>query len=220
MRTRSEIDSTDIRDSLPVRVDAGRDLLPPLCCNIGRGGIMQQPAWPLRLRPAPFELRSLLERTAAAFAAPASARCLTLKVLVSAGLGEMVSDAHSLELITRNLLSNAIKFTYRGGVTLSAERVADLRPSKSAAPQRMVRVRVEDTGIGIEAQHLSALLQPSYQMGAAPHLRGAGLGLCTAHHLARMLGGEMTATSDVAKGSRFSVFLPLRSREVETVFAA
>lgn len=169
------------------------------------GGIMAQAkirAGQLQVLAEPFDLRLLVERAAAAFSASAAAKGVLMSVAVSTAVGEMVSDRRSVEQIVTNLLSNAVKFSDRGRIALSAERVADLHPPNCAAPQRMVRIRVEDTGIGIKSKDLPSLFQPQRAEDAAS-------GLMISRCLARLLGGEMSADSEWSKGSKFSVFLPL-----------
>lgn len=72
-------------------------------------------------------------------------------------------------------------------------------------------VAVTDTGIGIKAEDLSRLFTKFEQLetGAARHYGGTGLGLALTRKLVEIHGGTISVESNVGKGSRFSVVLPL-----------
>jgi hemerythrin-like metal-binding protein/PAS domain S-box-containing protein len=99
-----------------------------------------------------------------------------------------------------NYASNAIKFTERGQVQLSAQLI-----SEDDDDAVMVRFQVEDSGIGIAPDTLAKLFQP-FQQGDANTSRkfgGTGLGLVITRHLARLMGGDAGASSEVGRGSIF-----------------
>jgi signal transduction histidine kinase len=99
-------------------------------------------------------------------------------------------------------LSNACKFTKQGDVTLRVRKVADGRD--------FVELAVADTGIGMTAEQLAKLFQEFSQAEAstAKNYGGTGLGLAITRKLARMMGGDVTVTSEPGKGSVFTVRLP------------
>jgi adenylate cyclase len=107
-----------------------------------------------------------------------------------------------LRQILLNLLSNACKFTKQGDVTLRARKVADGR--------NFIELAVADTGIGMTAEQLTKLFQEFSQAEAstAKDYGGTGLGLAITRKLARMMGGDVTVTSEYGKGSVFTVRLP------------
>jgi signal transduction histidine kinase len=109
------------------------------------------------------------------------------------------ADRDKLRQVVINLLTNAIKFTPEGGtVTLACD-----------ADDAAVRIRVEDTGIGIPADRLAVIFDPFVQGDRAlnrPH-EGVGLGLAISRDLARGMGGELTAESTPGEGSAFIVTL-------------
>jgi two-component system NtrC family sensor kinase len=117
-------------------------------------------------------------------------------------LGMLTVDPMRLRQILLNLLSNACKFTKQGDVTLRARRLADGRD--------WVELAVIDTGIGMTAEQLGKLFQEFTQAEAstAKHYGGTGLGLAITRKLARMMGGDVTVTSEPGKGSVFTVRLP------------
>jgi signal transduction histidine kinase len=112
------------------------------------------------------------------------------------------TDDKKLSQILRNFISNALKFTTEGEVRVTAQvHAAD-----------MVEFAVIDTGIGIAAEHLPALFSDFVQVDTRiqKRLRGTGLGLSLAKKFAELLGGRVTVASELGKGSKFSVFIPLR----------
>jgi signal transduction histidine kinase len=120
-------------------------------------------------------------------------------------LGTLTVDPMRLRQILLNLLSNACKFTKQGDVTLRARRVADGRD--------LIELAIIDTGIGMTAEQLAKLFQEFSQAEAstAKKYGGTGLGLAITRKLARMMGGDVTVTSEHGKGSVFTVRLPSHS---------
>jgi signal transduction histidine kinase len=113
------------------------------------------------------------------------------------------ADSGKVQQILLNLLANAIKFTDLGGA-ISLE--CGLEPES-------VAVRVIDTGNGIPADKLEAIFEPFVQLrskGAVPN--GTGLGLPISRRLATVMGGSLTAQSEIGKGSTFT----LRLRRAES----
>jgi len=159
----------------------------------------------------PFELPASIERVLGSVRPQADRKALKLEARVAPGLGQMVSDRRRVEQIMLNLVGNALKFTDHGGVTVSAERLDawPAPPPLVACPA--LRLWVEDTGIGIKPDDLATLFQPFRQVdtGLARQHQGTGLGLAICRRLATLLGGDITATSEWGKGSRFTLTLPL-----------
>jgi signal transduction histidine kinase len=114
-------------------------------------------------------------------------------------LGTVTLDAMRLRQILLNLLSNACKFTKQGEVTLKAQRVVDKRDS--------IEVAVSDTGVGMTPVQLSMLFEEFTQadVSTAQRFGGTGLGLAISRKLARMMGGDVTVTSEPGKGSTFTM---------------
>jgi len=111
------------------------------------------------------------------------------------------ADPEKVTQILLNLVSNAVKFTPAGGsVTVRAEPDGDSK----------VRLSVRDTGIGIPPDKLSLVFDPFVQVDASltREQSGAGLGLAISRDLARGMGGELAATSEVGRGSTFALTLP------------
>jgi signal transduction histidine kinase len=107
-----------------------------------------------------------------------------------------------LRQILLNLLSNACKFTKEGEVRLRARRIANGR--------EWIELAVADTGIGMTPEQQAKLFEEFSQADAttAQRFGGTGLGLAITRKLARMMGGDVTVTSESGKGSVFTVRLP------------
>lgn len=115
------------------------------------------------------------------------------------------ADHTRLEQILFNLIDNAAKFTPAGGsVTISAERVED--PARNLT----VAISVEDTGAGITPADLPRVFERLYRAdkSRSRKIEGSGLGLAIVKHLVQAHGGEISATSEVGRGSRFTFTLP------------
>jgi PAS domain S-box-containing protein len=164
----------------------------------------------VELRSEPFLLREALERVVGLVKPLAEKKNLRLSILAPPDLRAVTSDRRRVEQILLNLVNNAIKFTEHGGVTVSAEHVATYQAAPAAPPRPAVRLRVTDTGIGIKTEDLAMLFQPFHQIdsGLARQHEGTGLGLAICRRLATLLGGEIAATSEYAKGSEFTVIIP------------
>ncbi len=152
----------------------------------------------VQLRAAPVELEPLVEDVCASLAAKAAAHKVTLKNNVAP---EVVvhADARRLEQMLTNLIDNGIKFSRENGtVTISHE---------SGTRDQIV---VQDNGDGIPSQHLERLFERFYRVDRARSrdMGGTGLGLAIVKHLALLHGGEVTVTSELGKGSTFTLFLP------------
>ena len=78
---------------------------------------------------------------------------------------------------------------------------------------RGIYIRVEDTGRGIPPVSLTAVFEPFQQSAVEDQRRGTGLGLSISRQLARMMGGDLIADSEPARGSRFTVWLPIAPSE-------
>jgi signal transduction histidine kinase len=126
-----------------------------------------------------------------------------LVVETQENLGALTVDPMRLRQILLNLFSNACKFTKQGKVTLRARRVL-------ADGRDWIDLAVADTGIGMTAEQQGKLFEEFVQAHASTAQRfgGTGLGLAITRKLARMMGGNVTVTSEPGKGSVFTVRLP------------
>jgi protein-histidine pros-kinase len=131
----------------------------------------------------------------------ASAKRLRVAIDVDPGLGTVVVDPARVKQILYNYLSNAIKFTPDGGLITVRAR------AEGAA---LVRLDVEDTGVGIAEDQLARLFVEFQQLdaSAAKKYQGTGLGLALTRRIAEAHGGRVAVRSTVGAGSTFSAILP------------
>jgi signal transduction histidine kinase/FixJ family two-component response regulator len=108
------------------------------------------------------------------------------------------TDPGRLRQLMINMVGNAIKFTEQGGVYLVARL--------NAATEQLV-IEVIDTGIGIPHQKLDSIFDPFSQADSSVTRRfgGTGLGLSICRHIAKALGGEVRVSSELGKGSVFTL---------------
>ena len=122
-----------------------------------------------------------------------------------ANLGMMRADATKIRQTVFNLLSNATKFTQNGTITLAIGR-----------DEQWLEIAVIDTGIGISREQQQALFsnftQASSKITAV--YGGTGLGLSLSQNLCRLMGGEIAVKSELGKGSRFTIRLPVEANGI------
>jgi signal transduction histidine kinase len=149
----------------------------------------------------PIDLTSLLEEVEAFSEPLALAKGLELRFDVVPATVRFESDERKIRQILINLVGNAIKFTDRGSVVVAVE----MRDGEMV-------LRVEDTGGGIEAEHLEAIFEPFWQIdsGVTRSVGGTGLGLGVTRRLAELLGGRVSVESEPGRGSVFVTRLPYR----------
>jgi signal transduction histidine kinase/CheY-like chemotaxis protein/HAMP domain-containing protein len=158
------------------------------------------------VHPERFPLRALLEDVQATFQPLTAEKGLTFGVEAAAEApAEMFTDRQRLRQVLGNLLSNAVKFTVRGRVVL---RVGLGVPAPDGRP--VVTFSVTDTGIGIAPENLNTIFG-AFQQGDGTLSRrygGTGLGLSIAREVGALLGGDITAHSELGRGSTFTLHVP------------
>src|SRR2546426_1170084 len=162
----------------------------------------------LELESIPFDLPKVVHATATLLAVRAREKHLELTVDVPPDVPQMVrGDPTRVRQVLMNLIGNAIKFTEQGEVDVST--VVARRDGDRAS----VRFRVRDTGIGIAQDQLATIFREFSQADASMTRRygGTGLGLAISRKLVALMGGELTVTSEVGRGSEFSFALSFPS---------
>jgi signal transduction histidine kinase len=156
----------------------------------------------LELNPQTVRLAPLINEVIGTAGQLAEQNKNRLVVDAQESLGALTVDPMRLRQILLNLLSNACKFTKEGEVRLRARRVANGRD--------WIEFAVVDTGIGMTPEQQAKLFEEFSQADAmtAQRFGGTGLGLALSRKLARMMGGDVTVTSEPGKGSVFTVRLP------------
>jgi PAS domain S-box-containing protein len=126
-----------------------------------------------------------------------------LEVECQEPLGAMLADHTRVRQVLFNLLSNACKFTEHGLIRLEAKRM-------EREGSGWVEFRVTDTGIGLSPEQLDRLYRPFVQADASTTRRfgGTGLGLAISWQFCQLMGGTLSAESELGKGSAFIVRLP------------
>lgn len=162
----------------------------------------------LRLEMVPFDVSRLVRQVWSLCYPQVRSKGLTGHLQLSPDIpGRLISDPDRLRQVLLNLLSNAIKFTDSGQVTLAV--------SVTGTSEDIVQVefRVKDSGIGISPSKLPKLFHKFYQADSSTTRRhgGTGLGLAISKELVQLMGGSITATSEIGVGSEFTMTLPLRS---------
>ncbi len=136
-----------------------------------------------------------------------AAKDLRYEVRDCKGLPLVRADREKLQQILLNLLSNSVKFTPQGGSVTVDARMHENSPGK-------VFVRVTDTGEGIPLDKLQTIFDPFTQVDST-HKRigqGTGLGLAISRDLARGMGGDIRARSEIGVGSTVTLELMARTK--------
>lgn len=109
-----------------------------------------------------------------------------------------LGDAFRIHQIINNLLSNAIKYTDHGSILVTASW------------DHQLTLSVADTGKGMTAEETQKIFQAFTRLKSAQGIEGTGLGLSITHELISLLGGNIQVESEVGKGSKFTVTLPIK----------
>lgn len=187
-----ETQITLVRRSVGELTEMVDDLLDLAKMDAGR--ITISPEW--------FEMVDLFSALRGIFRPIVANSSVSLVFSEPEAIPRIFTDDKKLSQILRNFISNALKFTVEGQVSVSC----------TMAGAESVEFAVTDTGIGIAPEHLSMLFNDFIQLDTRlqRRLRGTGLGLSLARKFAHLLGGEVGADSELGKGSRFWVRIPVR----------
>ncbi|MCP5082632.1 MAG: response regulator [Alphaproteobacteria bacterium] len=159
----------------------------------------------LELELKPFPLTSVIEDVATMMSSSAAEKGLEVAVRVAPDLPEQyIGDAGRLRQIVTNLMGNAVKFTETGHVFVDVSGEVE-------ADSAVLSFKIEDTGIGIPPDHCRRIFEKFSQVDGSATRRheGTGLGLSIASSLIRLMGGEISVSSEVDKGSVFSFNITL-----------
>ena len=154
----------------------------------------------LKIARGDLRLDQLFEELMADFEQQAREKNLRLNLRLPPKLPVLQADRGKVAVALHNLIGNALKYTPEGGeVTVSVE-----------AGARELVVTVTDTGIGISEDDQPRVFERFYRARdpRVEKITGTGLGLTLAREVARLHGGEITLTSELDKGSTFTLTLP------------
>ena len=191
-----------VRDAADSLLQIINDILDVSRIEAGQMAIHAQPA----------SLAAVIEAVVATLADSADRKGLSLNRQIDPAIAPaLLFDTLRLKQILFNLVGNAIKFTQQGQVAVHVALVGDKGASQ------LIRIEVEDTGIGILPQDQKRLFQPFVQAEADTTRRfgGSGLGLVICCRLVHMMGGTLTLSSELGRGTTMTLLLELRvAREV------
>ncbi len=159
----------------------------------------------LVLEAIDFDLHDQLERTLDLQSGLARKKGLELVLDYAVNAPRHVhGDAVRVRQVALNLLGNAIKFTERGEIVLR------VLPAEPAAGACVLRIEIQDTGIGISPEHQANLFQRFTQADSSTTRRfgGTGLGLAISRRLVELMGGEIGVVSAPGEGSIFWFTIP------------
>ncbi|MFO0913218.1 MAG: ATP-binding protein [Pirellulales bacterium] len=186
----------NIRKSGRVLLDMINDILDLAKLESGR----------MEVRPSEFKIESIVAAQADMVRSLAEEKNIDLEVMIQSELPELFQDQSKIQQILTNLLSNAIKFTPEGGrIVVGAAQ----------SPEGDCLLTVADTGIGIPEEDRERIFE-KFRQGSVHagkdmltrEISGTGLGLSIVKELCRLLGGDVSFTSELGKGSTFYIRLP------------
>ncbi|MFS0561729.1 ATP-binding protein [Terribacillus sp. 179-K 1B1 HS] len=153
----------------------------------------------VRLEPASISIAPILIGTVDMLRFMTDEKRVNIHLRMPDNLPSIYADEHRLTQIVTNMLHNALKFTPEGNITVDV-----------SADESNLRVKVTDTGIGMDAKTQARIFLP-YEKGenSISESEGIGLGLGISRQLAEMHGGSLTAESELGKGSVFTLSLPI-----------
>jgi PAS domain S-box-containing protein len=165
------------------------------------------------LNPSTFDLPVLLKDLEMMFRVRTDEKKLSFSVELIGDVPQyIVTDINKLRQVFINVLGNAVKFTEHGGVALR------VRAERESATGPFMQVEIEDTGPGISSDDQDKLFRHFEQTKSGQQAgTGTGLGLAISQEFVRLMGGAITVSSQVGKGSVFTIHLPLKEGEAQAV---
>ncbi|MEO6863432.1 MAG: MASE1 domain-containing protein [Microcoleus sp.] len=179
-----------------------------------------------------FTILNLVDQVVATIAPTVNKNSNILEIQCPQDIGSMQSDVTKLRQSLLNLLSNASKFTCSGTITFAVTRCAET-PAETAQRRKKLGVyresdqpensssslssyqdwivfTVKDIGIGMSPEQLAKIFEPFTQADSSTTKKygGTGLGLTITKKFCEMMGGDITAFSELEKGSTFTIWLP------------
>ena len=166
----------------------------------------------MEVRPTVFAVESVVSAQCDMVRPLAERKRIDLLHEVAPGLDAVEQDQAKVQQILANLLSNAVKFTPEGGRVDVIGRLDDTED-----PARAFLIEVIDTGVGIAEEERQTIFE-KFRQGhvfqgddaMTREFSGTGLGLSIVRELCRLLGGDVSVESQLGRGSRFTIRLPLR----------
>lgn len=167
----------------------------------------QMEAGKLRLLHEPLDLRDLIKKTYRLFESQTKAKKLEFYWEADPEIPKfLMGDDIRIHQILFNLVGNAVKYTLRGYIWIKAQLV------EQDGDKVVIDIRIEDSGIGIPKSSIQEIFEEFERVGKHRERRfaGTGLGLPISQNLAQLMGGSITAESELGHGSIFTVRLQLQ----------
>ena len=158
----------------------------------------------ISLQPVLLDVQTLARSVATMQVPEAERKGIDMQLDLPGERVEVYGDPERIVQVITNLVVNAINYTPPGGQVTVAVRPASPR-------DRFVTIDVQDTGVGIPAEHLPHIFQPFYRVDK--RVEGTGLGLSITQQIVELHGGRIAVDSTVGAGSTFHVFLPTQAPE-------
>ncbi len=165
----------------------------------------------IELENISFELSSIVENSIINQSVKLKEKNLVLIKNIHPTTPKIVSgDPTRLKQILINLLNNAIKFTEQGEVYL------DVYPSTNENGNNVISFSIKDSGIGMDEGTIKKLFKPFTQADNSSTRKygGTGLGLTICKSYVELMGGKISVSSTIGKGTIFSFYIPLNSTDV------
>jgi PAS domain S-box-containing protein len=204
--------TADQRDSIQTIMESTKELMRIIDELLD---ISRIEAGEVRLHPEPFCMRETVEKVVLLFADRAGRKGINLSIAIHDGMPkQLLGDSGRVRQVLINLVGNALKFTHNGHIQIrmQAERVGD---------GGNILADVKDTGIGMTPE-LQEHIFDKFTQGDTSSKRkygGAGLGLAITRQLVGLMGGEISVSSEVDKGTTFRFNLKLGSMATDVPVA-
>jgi PAS domain S-box-containing protein len=173
----------------------------------------------LEILPVRYYFRSVINDVINIIRARAIEKSLVFITSIDSALpNDLTGDEVRIRQILLNMLGNAVKYTHRGFIKLS---IAAEKSENSADRDFVLKIEVEDCGIGIKEENLDKVFGEFIQVDTTVNrgVEGSGLGLAISRRLCRAMGGDITVRSVYGEGSVFTVQIPQKANTDER-FAA
>ncbi|NEP46778.1 MAG: histidine kinase, partial [Okeania sp. SIO2H7] len=169
----------------------------------------------MELHAEPFDVESLIDNVISTIKPTIENNFNVLEVKFEKNIGAIRADLTKVRQVILNLLSNAAKFTENGQITLTVREATDEEKpleKNGRSDRQYILISVADTGIGISPEQMENLFEPFTQADSSTTRKygGTGLGLAISRHFCKMMGGDISAESDLGRGSVFTVKLPVK----------
>lgn len=185
------------------RISSGIDQMIDIVDNIQDAGRFDPETGFYEMVRTPCDLEEIILKIVANHLVPAEKSALTLTASIDENLPILYADHLMLTRAISNLVDNAIKYTPDGGKIMIHARQEDGN----------IRIEVEDTGYGISIEDQARLFQRHVRIARREHksVKGVGLGLFIVHSIVVHHSGTVGVVSDLGKGSKFYIQLPVKS---------